>query len=127
MEESIEQEIKKLWESSNGPIVEKLERLQIRLIWWASLIKKGRNGLKNKLMKDLDDLLTSDRDADIMAKLIDIRIQLNMKIDKDEIELPGSLISFPRIRGVSSIVDCGLSGERETEEYMSREIVQGSE
>ncbi|KAK5824412.1 hypothetical protein PVK06_019184 [Gossypium arboreum] len=85
MEESIEQEIKKSWESSNGLIVEKLERLQIRLIRWASSIKKGRNRLKNNLTKDLDNLLASDRDADTMAKLIDTRIQLNMEIDKDEI------------------------------------------
>ncbi|KAG8475580.1 hypothetical protein CXB51_032446 [Gossypium anomalum] len=84
MEESIEQEIKNSWESSNGTIVEKLERLQIRLIRWASFINKGREGLKNKIMKELDELLAGDRDDDTMAKLIDTRVQLNIEIDKDE-------------------------------------------
>ncbi|KAK5803400.1 hypothetical protein PVK06_031045 [Gossypium arboreum] len=56
----------------------------IGLTRWARSIKKGRDGLKNKLMKELEEFLASDRDDDIMAKLIDTRIQLNMKIDKDE-------------------------------------------
>ncbi|KAA3484883.1 hypothetical protein EPI10_006937 [Gossypium australe] len=65
-------------------IFEKLERLQISLIRWASSIKKGRDGLKSKLTKELENLMERERDDDTMAKLIDTRIRLNMEIDKDE-------------------------------------------
>ncbi|KAA3477206.1 reverse transcriptase [Gossypium australe] len=73
------------WESSNGSISEKLERLQASLTRWASSINKDRDGLKGKLTKELGNLMESERDDDIMAKLIDTRIKLNMEIDKDEI------------------------------------------
>ncbi|KAA3458727.1 reverse transcriptase [Gossypium australe] len=84
LEESIEREIKKSWELSNGSISEKLERLQVSLTRWTSSIKKGRDGLKGKLTKELGILMESERDDDMMAKLIDTRIRLNMEIDKDE-------------------------------------------
>ncbi|KAH1082234.1 hypothetical protein J1N35_021995 [Gossypium stocksii] len=84
LEESIEREIKKSRESSNGLISEKLERLQVSLTSWASSIKNGRDGLKGKLTKELGILMKSERDDDIMEKLIDTRIRLNMEIDKDE-------------------------------------------
>lgn len=40
MEESIEEEIKTLWESKVGILNEKLERLQIHLKSWVGKIKK---------------------------------------------------------------------------------------
>ncbi|KAA3477604.1 reverse transcriptase [Gossypium australe] len=76
--------IKKSWESSNGMIFEKLGRLQSCLTSWASLIKRGRDGLKKELTKDLRILLDGERNDDTMAKIIDTRISLNMEIDKDE-------------------------------------------
>ncbi|KAK5793316.1 hypothetical protein PVK06_034458 [Gossypium arboreum] len=36
--------------------------------WWASSIKRGRDGLKNKLMKELDKLMARDRDDDTLAQ-----------------------------------------------------------
>ncbi|KAK5777284.1 hypothetical protein PVK06_045251 [Gossypium arboreum] len=51
---------------------------------WASSIKKGRDGLSNRLIKELEELLASSRDDVTMEKLIDTRIRLNMEIDKDE-------------------------------------------
>ncbi|KAA3484647.1 reverse transcriptase [Gossypium australe] len=84
LEETFEQEVKTAWELSDGLIYEKLERLKNRLTRWATTIKQGRNGLKKKLNKELENLLESERDDDTMAKLIDTRIRLNMEIDKDE-------------------------------------------
>ncbi|XP_040942293.1 uncharacterized protein [Gossypium hirsutum] len=82
--ESIEDEIKKSWESSNGSIFEKIEILQISLSKWAKSIKKERKGLTDKLTKVLEDLMEKERDDDIMAQIIDMRIHLNMEIDKEE-------------------------------------------
>ncbi|KAA3472611.1 reverse transcriptase [Gossypium australe] len=84
LEESFEIEVKKSWESSNGSISEKLERLQTSLTSWASSIKKGIDGLKKKLTKELETLLNNERNNETMARLIDTRIHLNMEIDKDE-------------------------------------------
>ncbi|KAA3479380.1 reverse transcriptase [Gossypium australe] len=38
-----------------------------------------------RLAKELDSLLNEERDDEIMAKIIDTKIHLNMEIDKDEI------------------------------------------
>lgn len=84
MEKSIEREIKTSWESSNGTIAQRLEKLQTRLRRWASSIKKGRDGLKSKLTKELEDLLAGNRDDDTIVKLIDTKIHFNMEINKDD-------------------------------------------
>ncbi|KAK5802450.1 hypothetical protein PVK06_030041 [Gossypium arboreum] len=84
LEELIEREIKKSWESSNGSISEKLESLQVSLTRWVSSIKKGRDGLKKKLTKELGILMESEKDDDIMEKLIHTRTRLNIEINKDE-------------------------------------------
>ncbi|KAK5833619.1 hypothetical protein PVK06_017471 [Gossypium arboreum] len=84
MEESVEQEIKVSWESSIGTLIEKLERLIFSLKRWASTIKKGKEGLKRKLTKELEMLMEKKRDDEMMAKIIDTKGHLNMAIDKDE-------------------------------------------
>lgn len=84
--ESIEEEIKKSWESLNGYIFEKIERLQISLSRLAKSIKNVRKGLMNKLTKELENLMEKERDDDIMEQIIDTRIHLNMEIDKDEMD-----------------------------------------
>ncbi|KAA3484159.1 reverse transcriptase [Gossypium australe] len=85
IDETFEQEVRNSWESSNGSISEKLERLQISLTRWASLIKMRRDGVKKELTKELETLLNGDRNDDTMARIIDTKIHLNMEIDKDEI------------------------------------------
>ncbi|KAA3460557.1 reverse transcriptase [Gossypium australe] len=51
---------------------------------WASSIRRGRDGLKKELIKELGILLEGERNDDAMEKIIDTRISLNMEIDKDE-------------------------------------------
>lgn len=58
--------------------------MQVSMTRWPSSIKKGRDRLKRKLTKELEILMESGRDDDIMAKLIDTKIKLNMEVDKDE-------------------------------------------
>ncbi|KAA3471353.1 reverse transcriptase [Gossypium australe] len=83
-EESFEEEVRKSWESSTGSISEKLESLRMCLLRWASSIRRGRDGLKKELIKELGILLERERNDDAMEKIIDTRISLNMEIDKDE-------------------------------------------
>ncbi|PPR98144.1 hypothetical protein GOBAR_AA22525 [Gossypium barbadense] len=51
---------------------------------WARLIKKGRVGVKHKLMKELDMLMAKEVTDETMAKIVDTKFHLNMEIDKDE-------------------------------------------
>ncbi|KAA3488997.1 reverse transcriptase [Gossypium australe] len=57
IEESLEARIKTSWESITGSILEKLENLQGNLKEWENSIKKGKEGLKKKLTKELEVLL----------------------------------------------------------------------
>ncbi|KAA3460308.1 reverse transcriptase [Gossypium australe] len=84
MDESFEKKVKVSWKSSTGTLIEKLESLQLCLKRWASTIKRGREGLKRKLTRELASLLEKERDDETMAKTIDTKIHLNMEIDKDE-------------------------------------------
>ncbi|XP_017629059.1 uncharacterized protein LOC108472048 [Gossypium arboreum] len=68
LEDSLEQEIKDSWEASNGSLIEKLKRLQVRLQSWAGTIKKKRERLKRKLSKDLEILVEKERDDETMEK-----------------------------------------------------------
>ncbi|KAA3485162.1 hypothetical protein EPI10_007183 [Gossypium australe] len=68
-----------------GTILEKLEKLQRNLKEWANSIKKGREGLKKKLTKELGMLLAKERDDNTIAKIIDTKVHLNMEIDRNEI------------------------------------------
>ncbi|KAK5840245.1 hypothetical protein PVK06_009134 [Gossypium arboreum] len=85
MEEMIERAIKESWEFSSGLLLEKLERLQVRLEKWASNIRRKRESLKRKLTKELEHLLEKERDDEMLAQIIDTKIHLNLEIDKDEL------------------------------------------
>ncbi|KAA3477308.1 reverse transcriptase [Gossypium australe] len=84
IEDSFEGMIRKFWDSSSVPLMEKLTMLQIHFKKCAGSIKSKKNGLKRRLTKELESLLGKDRDDDTMAKIIDTKIHLNMEIDKDE-------------------------------------------
>ncbi|KAA3465094.1 reverse transcriptase [Gossypium australe] len=53
-EESFEASVRQSWDSTSGSIMEKLESLQRDLKEWERSIKKGKEGLKKKLSKDLE-------------------------------------------------------------------------
>ncbi|KAA3489552.1 reverse transcriptase [Gossypium australe] len=84
-EESLEKEIRDCWESNTDPISEKLKKLQLHLGAWAKTIKVKRAGLKKKLTKELEELMAKDSDDDTIARIISTRVDLNIKIDRDEI------------------------------------------
>ncbi|KAA3456600.1 reverse transcriptase [Gossypium australe] len=84
MEESLEKVIRESWEATEGTLLEKLGKLQLCLQDWSRTISRNKEGLKRKLMKELEALAEGERDDDILAKLIDTKIHLNLEIDKDE-------------------------------------------
>ncbi|MBA0813636.1 hypothetical protein Gohar_027467 [Gossypium harknessii] len=84
LEETCEKAIKESWKLGTGTVVERLERLQTDLMAWASMIKIGRERLKARLIKHLDMLTAKERNDNVMAKIIDTKVHLNIEIDKDE-------------------------------------------
>lgn len=85
LEEIMEELVKDSWELTRGTIVEKLERLQIDLKVGERTIKEGRDGLKKKLIRDLEIMLAEERSDKTISKIIDTKISLNLEIDKDKI------------------------------------------
>lgn len=84
MEESFFNEVKRIWELSSGDLLQKLEDVKRGLEKWAGQIQWNRKRKKQVLTAKLSDLYEADRDDNNLAKLIDIKIQLNFEIEKDE-------------------------------------------
>ncbi|KAA3479129.1 reverse transcriptase [Gossypium australe] len=84
LEDSFEAEVKRLWVSNPGDLMQKLEYLQQGLRRWATRIGKARKRKKEALTVKLSTLLEAERINDNMAEMIDTKLQLNFKIDKDE-------------------------------------------
>ncbi|KAA3471101.1 reverse transcriptase [Gossypium australe] len=83
MEESFEEVLRGIWESSSEPLMEKLKSLQNGLEEWAGVIKRKKGELKKKLSQELEMLLLEERDDETLARIIDTKIHLNMEIEKD--------------------------------------------
>ncbi|KAA3468559.1 reverse transcriptase [Gossypium australe] len=84
MEDTFEETLKEIWESSSGSMVDKLKNLQIRLTKWANKVKGKKGELRKQLSKELENLMKEDRDDDTLSKIIETKIHLNMEIEKDE-------------------------------------------
>ncbi|KAA3465450.1 reverse transcriptase [Gossypium australe] len=52
---------------------------------WACAIRRKKGELKKKLSHELELLLLEERDDETLARIIDIKIHLNMEIEKDEV------------------------------------------
>ncbi|KAA3463879.1 reverse transcriptase [Gossypium australe] len=84
MEEDIEMVIRDSWEANEGMLLKKLGKLQSCLAEWSRQNRKNNEGLKRKLLKDLEVMLEGELNDDSLAKIIDTKIHLNLEIDKDE-------------------------------------------
>ncbi|KAA3473894.1 reverse transcriptase [Gossypium australe] len=85
MQESFEEKVKNIWESSLGNLIQKLNELKNSLRRWANRIQDDQNKRKAFLTDRLSDFLAAERDDHNLAELIDTKIQLNLEIDKDEL------------------------------------------
>lgn len=84
MKEIFEMMIKDIWGSSLGLTLDKLENLRHGLTQYAFKIRKRKVGLKKYLSKKLKSLLKEDRTNETLAKIINMKIHLNLEIDKEE-------------------------------------------
>ncbi|KAA3484468.1 reverse transcriptase [Gossypium australe] len=84
MEESFEETLKEIWESSSDPMMEKLKNLQIGLTKWANTVKSKKGELRKKLTDKLETLMKAEVDDETLAEIIDTKLHLNMEIEKDE-------------------------------------------
>ncbi|KAA3482763.1 reverse transcriptase [Gossypium australe] len=84
MEETFDDEVKRIWESSPGNLLLKLDKLKTGLRRWANRIQADQKKRKTFLNSRLSEILAEDRDDQNLVELIDTKIQLNLKIDKDE-------------------------------------------
>ncbi|KAA3479589.1 reverse transcriptase [Gossypium australe] len=84
MEQSCEEEVKRLWEMSRGGVKEKLEYVGKGLQRWAWVIKKSRKGLSTKLLTRITELDELERMKENLEELIDVKIHLNLENDTEE-------------------------------------------
>lgn len=84
LEESFETEIDKLWRNIEDNVLEKLRCLQIGLKAWAKGIKYQKRGKKEELTARFCELLEGERDESNLVELIDTKVHLSLKINKDE-------------------------------------------
>lgn len=54
------------------------------LIRWAKMLENKKKGLKARLTKQLKELLVEEVNNESLPKIIDIKVHLNLEIDKDE-------------------------------------------
>ncbi|MBA0597784.1 hypothetical protein Gorai_007575 [Gossypium raimondii] len=84
MKQPCEEEVKRLWEMSKGGMEKKLEYVWKGLQMWAWGIKKSHKELSTKLLARIEELDGIERTKKNLEYLIDVKIHLNLEIDKDE-------------------------------------------
>ncbi|KAH1081019.1 hypothetical protein J1N35_020780 [Gossypium stocksii] len=89
MEDSFLGEVKSIWDNSSGDLLNKLECIKRGLQKWVAGIRYSRNVKKEMLNLKLTKLLEEERSDVNLAKLIDIRVELNFEIEKDELPHKG--------------------------------------
>ncbi|KAA3485070.1 reverse transcriptase [Gossypium australe] len=72
LEDTFFEEVKRLWESSSGTLLQKLENLKKGLSHWAGKIQVSRRRIRQILTDKLAELLDNDRDEENMAEMIEI-------------------------------------------------------
>lgn len=79
---SLEGKIKTSWDTPADPLMEKMEMLQSNLLVWAEQIRKSGERLKKRLKKNLEMLLEEESNDDVLAKIIDTKVHLNLEMTK---------------------------------------------
>ncbi|KAA3467020.1 reverse transcriptase [Gossypium australe] len=85
LEENFEEQIVEGWESSGGDVPGKLATLGSKLSRWASMKKAIREGKKQGLQSKLRELNKEEPIDEVLAKITDIKLALNLAVDKEEI------------------------------------------
>ncbi|KAA3472943.1 reverse transcriptase [Gossypium australe] len=83
-EPSCEEIIKKLWSEKSGKVLDKLEHIRVGLQRWGKNIKRDRERKSKNLRERLVELDGMDRDDDTLADIIDVKLELNWEMEKEE-------------------------------------------
>lgn len=84
LEESCEEKIRQLRNSGSGSVPERLLQLLEGMRTWEKQIRVKRRGLAESLSKELEFLSHQDNDDESLVRMMDVKLSLNLKMDKEE-------------------------------------------
>ncbi|KAK5845316.1 hypothetical protein PVK06_001487 [Gossypium arboreum] len=84
LDKSYEEMIKKLWNVSSGSFLNRMSILALGLKDWARRIKHKRMREVQRLSRRLEELNCEDRSEGNLEELIEVKLHLNMEMDKEE-------------------------------------------
>lgn len=84
LEESCEEEIRKLWEESSGSYFNRMSTLVNGLKVWAGKIQAKQRYEVKRLNRRLEELNGDKRLDGTLAELMEVKIHLNMEMNKEE-------------------------------------------
>ncbi|KAL4281614.1 hypothetical protein GQ457_03G026570 [Hibiscus cannabinus] len=85
LEESCEEEVRRLWKQCSGSIVQRLRLLSHGLESWFRWVKKERKLTTSDLRKRLQDLNDKFPSDDTLAEICDVKLALNLEADREEL------------------------------------------
>ncbi|KAA3460789.1 reverse transcriptase [Gossypium australe] len=84
LEESCEEEIKKLWEGSAGSYQNRMTNLAKGLKMWGTTMQAKRKGEVKRLNRRLEELNDEEGTDENLMEIMEVKLHLNMEIDKEE-------------------------------------------
>ncbi|KAH1090135.1 hypothetical protein J1N35_017392 [Gossypium stocksii] len=84
LENSCEEETKKLWEKSSSSYLSRMDYLANGLKLWASNVRHKREGEVKRLHRRLEELNCRERLNENFGEILEVKLHLNLKIDKEE-------------------------------------------
>ncbi|KAL4361670.1 hypothetical protein GQ457_04G031690 [Hibiscus cannabinus] len=85
LEESCEEEVRRLWQQSSGDIIQRLRLLSHGLESCFRRVKKERKLTTSDLRKRLQDLNDNFPTDDTLAEICDVKLALNLEADREEL------------------------------------------
>ncbi|GMI71729.1 hypothetical protein HRI_000842200 [Hibiscus trionum] len=86
LEEEVDDLIKSAWGDLDH-VLEKLNNVGCRLLKWSRENKKNRAASQKELLCRLHELVCSDMEDDKLQELIEVKLGLNLEVDKEELFL----------------------------------------
>ncbi|KAK8539421.1 hypothetical protein V6N12_043047 [Hibiscus sabdariffa] len=90
MEPECEEQIRNFWQSNTDPLPAKLSSLGIVLSDWSIQNKLARRRYAKELTAKLASLSVLDPDDETLVELLEVKLALNLEVDKNEKSLCGS-------------------------------------
>ncbi|GMI76000.1 hypothetical protein HRI_001269300 [Hibiscus trionum] len=85
LEDSCEEEVKHLWESTAGLVPHRLQQLSQGLELWFKRIRKEKNITMADLRKKLSHLQNLHPSDDALEEITNVKLAMNLQIDREEV------------------------------------------